>query len=97
MESRTGLIRVYLPSSKSVKVIRRADFRLIKEDRLPGMSTLIDGLSRQASIEVDEDEEKEHTNAEAHVVHCVTALHKETPRLALPDAKDDARVPTSFA
>ncbi len=61
MESNTRFIRAYLPSSKSVKVIRRADFRLNKEDRLPGISTLIDGLSRQASIEVDEDEEKERT------------------------------------
>ncbi len=82
---------MYLPSSKSVQVIRRSDFRLIKEDKLPGISALIDGLSRQASIEVDEDTEREHASAEAHLLHCVTALHQETPRLALPGAKDEFR------
>ncbi len=70
------MIRVYLPSNKSVKVIRRSDFRLIREDRLPGISTLIDGLSRQASIEVDEDVEKEQANAEAHLVHCLLLFIK---------------------
>ncbi len=97
MESSTRLIRVYLPSAKSVKVIRCTDFRLIKDSRLPGISTCIDGLSRQASIEVDEDVQQEHPNAEAHLIHCVTALHQESPRLALPEARaDDARVPSSF-
>ncbi len=88
---------MYLPSNKSVKAIRHADFRLIKKDRLPGILTLTDGLSRQAPIEFDEDVEKEHANVEAHLVHCLTALHHETPRLALPDAKDDAKLQTSFA
>ncbi len=87
-------ICVHLPSRKSAKVIRRTYFRLTKENGLPGISTLIDGLSRQVSIVVDKDVEKEHTNAEAHLVHGLTTLHQEAPRLALLYAKDDARFPT---
>ncbi len=89
---------MYLPSTKVVKVILRADFRVLKDNRLPGISTLIDGLSRQASIEVDEAKEGEQPNAEAHFVHCLTALNQETPRMALPQTTvDDTQVPKSFA
>ncbi len=69
MESSSRLIRVYLPSTKEDKVIRRADFRVIKDNKLRGISTLIDALSRQASIEVDEAKEDEQSNAEAHLFH----------------------------
>ncbi len=89
---------MYLPSTKIFKAIRRADFRVHKDNQLPGISTLIGGLSRQASIEADEAEEHEQKNAEAHLVHCLTALHQETPRMAQPEtAIYDARVPRSFA
>ncbi len=43
-------------------------------------------------MKIDEDVEKEHANAEAHLA----ALHQETSLLALPDAKDNPRDPTAF-
>jgi len=83
MESDARLIRVYIPTEKNIKVIRRVDFRPISE-KLPGVSALLDGLAREHSIEVEQEEGDELHNAEAHLSRCMTALLQENPDFALP-------------
>ncbi len=78
MESSDRLILVYSPSTKVVKVIRCADFQVPKDSKLPDISPLIDGISRQASIEPDEAEKDKELNAEEH---CRAARNPETPPL----------------
>jgi len=83
MESDARLIRVYIPTEKNIKVIRLVDFRPISE-KLSGVSALLDGLAREHSIEVEQEEGDELHNAEAHLSRCMTALLQENPDFALP-------------
>ena len=45
------LLRVYVPESKKVYLIRTQDFRQYEEEKLPGVASLLDGLSRQSDTE----------------------------------------------
>ena len=51
MESDTRLIRVYVPSSQRIRILRRADFHPITDNLLPSVTSLLDGISRQRAIE----------------------------------------------
>lgn len=73
--------------------MRRADFRIVGEDRLPSIATLLDGLSRQSSIEALDENDNDQSNAEAHLVQCLTAIHEAQTNLAYPiiDPQDTPR------
>ena len=51
MRSDKTIIRVYVPESKSVVLTRIQDFRQYSDETLPGVASIIDGLSRQAELE----------------------------------------------
>ena len=51
MGSDKTIIRVYVPESKSVMLTRIQDFRQYSDETLPGIASIIDGLSRQAELE----------------------------------------------
>lgn len=52
MESDRRLIRLYIPEAQPVKVIRRAEFTTISNEKLTGKSFLIDVLAQEHEIEV---------------------------------------------
>lgn len=52
MERDPRTIRVLIPARITIRTVRRVDFNPRTEDTLPSMT--IDGLSRQAKIEVEE-------------------------------------------
>jgi len=95
VESDERLIRVFVPTEKSIKLVRRVDFRPITE-KPPVVSALLDGLAREHAIEVEEDDTQ---NAEAHLIRCMNALHQENPELALPQVHSVtlSAVPRTFA
>ena len=47
MESGTLLYRVYIPNKNKTIFIRRDDLKIIRNESLPGMSALLDGILRQ--------------------------------------------------
>lgn len=73
-DSRTS--RVYIPATEQVKSIRLADFKVSKKTKLPGISTILDGISRQASVKPDEDQADTKDNAEEHLTFCLYSIVK---------------------
>ena len=53
MESGSTLYRIFTPSTNKVIVTRRQDFRICVNEKLPGVSALLDGISRQSELEQD--------------------------------------------
>lgn len=51
MESDERLCRTYDPQEKSIYVVRLSDFKACRRDQLPPISTMLDGLARQAEEE----------------------------------------------
>lgn len=51
MESDEPLCRTYDPHEKSIYVVRLSDFRVDRKYQLPPISTMLDGLARQAEEE----------------------------------------------
>lgn len=97
MASDSRLSRVYIPATGQVKSIRLADFKASKGTKLPGISTLLDGLSRQASIEADDDRTDTNDNAEAHLTFCLSSIVKENPRFPTPErTAHEIQVPRNF-
>ena len=96
MESDTRLIRMYVPNEKRVRVVRRADFKTIADNKLPGVTALLDGLARQHSIETEL--KTPDGEAEAHLVHCLTSIYRETPLISWEPRQSTAAsdVPSSF-
>lgn len=76
MESDTRLIRMYVPTDKRIHVVRRADFRTVKEER-PSVASLLDGLFRKHSIEIINNDE--NGQAESHLLHCMTSIYQQQP------------------
>ena len=97
MESDTRLIRMYVPTDKRIHVVRRADFRTVKEEKLPSVASLLDGLSRQHSIEFINIDE--NGQAESHLLHCMTSIYQQQPIIAWTPQRNVVvyDVPSSFA
>lgn len=74
MESDSRLVRVFIPSKNVLRVVRRADFHPVKGNRLPSVSSLLDGLSRQREFE-DETSSLHQEEVENTLVQCMVALH----------------------
>lgn len=49
------LFKIFIPTTKEVRRIRRADFHMKKNSPLPSISSLLDGISRQRNIEENTD------------------------------------------
>ena len=54
IESGTQLYRVYIPNTNKVIVVRRDDFKTIQDESFPGISALLDGISRQRKQEEEQ-------------------------------------------
>jgi len=74
MESNSTLFRIYVPSSKSIIITRRADFRQSSSELLPSVSVLLDGLSRQHEVETSLSEEGD---AEQQLFQSLSSLHQD--------------------
>ncbi len=72
MNSHTGFIKVFIPHTKSFKIIRRTDFRKYEGDPLPGVEALLNGIAKQ--IEVEQRLQKE-INAEAMLIQAFMDTH----------------------
>ena len=68
---------MYVPGNKQIRTIRRADFKPLRNEKLPSVAALLDGLSRQHSIEAEEN--SSDGQAEAHIVRCLISVYKESP------------------
>lgn len=55
MESDQRLCRVYDHQRKHVQIVILSNLKLIKQNQLPYISTILDGLSRQSDTEANED------------------------------------------
>ena len=88
VQSDTRLYRVYIPEDKGVKVIRRGDFHQSNDQRLPGVDSLLDGLSRQSSIEAMEGHNAT-PDAESHLLTLTTSIFEANPSMALPPKAND--------
>lgn len=64
MESNSNIILVFVPTSKSIRILRRADFHPIKGNILPEISSLLDGISRK-----DESEDLSNNNGTDNLDH----------------------------
>lgn len=51
MERNETLSRIFLSTSKKIIITRRQDFGLCSQDKLPGVASLLDGISRQRDID----------------------------------------------
>lgn len=72
MESDTRTIRVFIPSINNIRTVRRVDFHPTTEDNLPLISSMIDGISLQTSIEVEE--QTQDGCAEDQFSHCLSSM-----------------------
>lgn len=80
MESDSHLVRAYVPANNSIRVVRRAEFHPLKVNRLPGVSSLIDGLARQKGFE---NQSKKvisvETDLEERLMQTMHAIHHNFP------------------
>ena len=88
VQSDTRSYRVYIPEDKGVKVIRRGDFHQSNDQRLPGVASLLDELSRQSSIEATEGHNAT-PDAESHLLTLTTSIFEANPSMALPPKTND--------
>ena len=75
MESDIHLLRIYVSHFKSIIFTITADFKQCNEERLPGFSTLLDGLARQSELEA-ETQDKDST-AEEQLLKSFSAVQLE--------------------
>lgn len=52
MQSDERLCRVYVPTTRTILILRLADFNPCKDVSLPSVSTFLDGLSRQSEMDL---------------------------------------------
>jgi len=94
LHSEQTLLRVYVPETKRIILVRRGDFRPVGNSKLPGIETLIDGLSKQSLIEVEEevDGQAEEGLQQAFQMeqNAMQSFHTQKRKLF------DARVPRNF-
>ena len=95
-EGDNHLFRVHIPRESKTKVIRRDDFHSSNIHRLPAISSLLDGLSRQASVEASEDAENAG-DAESHLFDMTSSICEANPAIAFPSkASDVPDTPRNF-
>ena len=97
MESDTQLYRVCIPNTNEIVVVRRDDFKIIQDESLPGISTLLDRISRQ--LEQEEKQENPETS-EQQLINAFTAVSAERPLIAyMSDKKKkyNPNFPKSFS
>ena len=76
MDSDVHLARVYVPATNTVRTVRVADFHLLKGNRLPNISSFLDGLARQQEFEVNKQIFNEE-DVEDSLVKCMINIHHE--------------------
>lgn len=75
-QSDTRLLSVYIPSLDKTKVVRSADFHETSEQELPRISTLVEGIPRQAVIDSRMGEDTDgRTDAESLLIYAMTVQH----------------------
>lgn len=101
MGSDQSRYRVYIPENRSVLVTRVRDFQMQDHEQLPGVSHLLDGISRRTGLieedGMENDGEKEHLLAQAFFVHLPFGLPTSwSAHYAMSCNSIDGRVPRSF-
>ena len=79
MESDTQLYRVYIPNTNKIIVVRRDDLKIIQNESLPGISALLDGISRQ--LEQQEKQRNPEISLQ-QLIDAFTAVSAERPLIA---------------
>ena len=92
VEGDNHLFRVYMPGESKTKVIRRDDLHSSNIHRLPAISSPLDGLSRQASIEASEDSEYAG-DAQSLLVHMTSSIFGANPPFATLSKGSDLPYP----
>ena len=100
MVSDTALIQVYIPQTKSIKNVRRTDFRKYDGTPLPGVEALLDGIARQVEIEATSSDDNA-AKLDEYSAHLTNAFVKNHSLLANCNAtkkkKFDPNVPRLFS
>lgn len=89
LQSDETLLRIYVPEQKRVHLTRAQDFKIIPKEKLPSISTLLDGLSRQIQSNLTNDEPYEEALIQAFLSFRVPLTYAALSRL-------DHRLPRSF-
>ena len=90
MASDATLLRVYVPETKTVMLTRAQDFRAYEDEKLPGVASILDGLSRQSEIEGIQDTDGQ---AEDVLLKALQVFHTSTnPSRSLPDTSGAYRL-----
>ena len=77
MESDTKLIRVYIPQTKKVVIVRRNDFKVQKGEKLPSAATLLDGIAQRVELE---EQTENNEDAEQHLSQAFIEMSAEGPK-----------------
>lgn len=103
MESDESLERVYIPVSRNVRNVRFAEFHATKEAMIPWISSLMDELSRQRSIEETESGPREDVEEIIH--ECISTIPISSarnflsllaPHKSYTGMSDGSKLPFSF-
>ena len=89
MESDTQLYRLYTPSTNKVIVVRRDDFKISQDESLPGISALLDVISRK----LEQKEKQGNTEtSEQQLINEFTAVIPERPLISyMSNKKEEVR------
>ena len=111
MESDKTIIRVYVPESKTIMLTRIQDFRLYIDEKLPGVASLIDGISRQSELEGIQNSDGQAENVLIKAFQVFPIVARETQAFPKPLSRtsnhtsfrslkaksiSDPRLPSSF-
>lgn len=73
---------------KTSEINLNCTFKTIKKTNMPGISTLLDELSRKLSIETDEDRLDTNDNFETNLTFCLSSIVTENPMLPKTERTD---------
>ncbi len=99
VESYTRLYRIYIPNTKKIIIVQKDDFKQVKTNPRPGVSALLDRISRQLE---EEEEEKQRSikTLEQQLINAFAAVSINQPLIAYTGTKKkkkhDPNVPSSF-
>lgn len=86
MESDIRLVRMYVPANNTVRIVRPKDFHPLKGNRIPDVSSLIDGLASQKELEGQRNTPLHpEVDVEERLVQTMLAIYHKTPFLECVD------------
>ena len=96
MESECSLFRIYISSMKRILKVRANDFKICSQTQLPGVSALLDGISRQMNIEDELCQEGIAEEILAQAFQCFRVPLREIICNSARRNRKDPRLPKNF-